>query len=143
MRKRHPRRWLHWLIFVIFVLCWGRAWILSTSGASKDDVDVLVGFPVTLLLVYFLIWLVVKTLGIWLHDVEATTLAGRRKNETAGQIALDVGKTTAKDVVKLGIATAITSLDLLAAGGGGGGGGSSGGGGGGGSFGGGGASGSW
>ena len=120
---------------------WALAAAGSIAGWPKDTVDFLVGFPVLVLLLYLAIRLVTWLLSTWLHDVGETIAAGERKHETPGQIAVDAVEKTGADVVKLGLATALTSLDLAAAaGGGGGGGGSSGGGG---SFGGGGASGSW
>ncbi len=119
---------------------WVLALVGSTEGWPKDRVDFLVGFPVLVLIIYAAIRVVYWLLSTWLHDVGETIAAGERKHETRGQIAVDAVKKTGFDVVKLGLATAVTSLDLAAGAGGGGGGGSSGGGG---SFGGGGASGSW
>lgn len=122
---------------------WALALVGAIEGWPKDTVDAFVGLPVAVLLVYLAIRLVYWLLWTWLHDVGETIAAGEKKHETPGQIAMDAAKKTGFDVVKLGLATALTSLDLAAgaAGGGGGGGGASSGGGG--SFGGGGASGSW
>jgi uncharacterized membrane protein YgcG len=139
--RRRSRRTALPFLLVGGVLIWALALVGAIAGWPKDTVNALVGFPVLVLLVYLAARLVIWLLSTWLHDVGETIAAGQRKHETTGQIAVDAAKKTGFDIVKLGLATALTSLDLAAgAGGGGGGGGSSGGGG---SFGGGGASGSW
>ena len=139
MRPGKPRHTALTVILVGGAAFWIAALVGSIEGWPKDTIDQLLGFPVLVLLVYLAVRLVAWVLRTWLHDVGETIAAGEKKNETRGQIAVDVAKRTGLDVVKLGIATAIESLDLAAAAGGGGGSSGSGGG----SFGGGGASGSW
>ena len=143
IRRRHRRSAL-FFILVGGAAMWVLALVGSIEGWPKDKVDPLVGFPVLILLVYLALRLLYWLLSTWLHDVGETIAAGEKKQETRGQIAVDVAERTVFDVIKLALATALTSLDLAAGAAGGGGGGSGGGSsGGGGSFGGGGASGSW
>jgi hypothetical protein len=94
LKKRgQSHRVVHYAFLAAFLACWGRAWVISRSGASKDDVNALVGLPVVLLLIYLAVKLVSYLLRTWLQDVQATTLRGERRHETRAQIAVDVGKT--------------------------------------------------
>jgi uncharacterized protein len=107
---------------------------LLRAGAGAEFGFLLVGALLVLVVGLRILW-------SWYRTVGETIAAGERKHETAGQIALDMGKEAGIGAAKIAAGLALEAAgDAIGGGASGGGGGFSGGGG---SFGGGGASGSW